>query len=1621
MPEILRTPIEPAYYRAVPNRRFVAGGSTTSFLEMPYNYLIGGFEYSKELLASVRNGYFGLYTDTESLALSDYATAQQNSPNASMLNANMIHAGLLGYFGGQFQVVSSLNAYSDEVVLKNRAVVGGTIGRRARPMSVIRDTNDSSIVYAVISGPNKNQFFGMAKINTTTRETVWRHTTTENTTAIDSSYATTNPAPGLFGWTFLPVEYLYQDATSLYFLYAWPRNRNFGSSPSALCIYGVNKNSGAVTEISTFNIYTAGVTNISASGWIGYKFLGFTDQHTFLIELQQISGQTESSYLASQAVRPVYDQGCLYKALVAFDLNDFHATVLWSSKPLVPPISNATGSGTDYKYYTALYPLTGSLLIPELDDSVFIPMACQAVWQNAIVESVAQVYMNQDHTEVLDSKILPVVGPYGSWQTVSVGGTISTGFTPLNVDNYTYPLYSCNYSYGSFFVPTANTIPYIESQIDRFNNMLEGEGMTAATDMGKRDALPISRPRFSSYDHLVTKRIEPVLRIHALSPEGKPKKTILPCGEDIIGQGYTAGNYDGTQMTATQFRYSGSSGVAHPWGVIVSHEGFTKVGESSYFYSMVNCFGLTPRSQGYPVVYTDNTATVHPDWNYGYVYWRGTLPGCSYTLRRSGPNLQDCAIYLNGDIFPIYAVSYSINPHPSHRDAAPISWYVEAHDVATDTWIEVDRQENVALSYPPRFVRGDYCAAGLYTLNQSNGCAEYKQYRNYFILKDMRVKCPQGAHAFRITFTDSANGTDIVVGSWMIQEEPWPWKQAQVPEATHLYSGSKPAYSYGAAGISSATNGVYASSPKSIQCFNSSTSYFPIPPACLSIVGPRTCAHVPPCYNENQDSTTLPYFNNGIYMYSNASALSNALYMSLNFSQAIEVIGLQFTMLGIRVTPSSGTGSGVPSSVIITASVDNSNWDTIATIPLNHLPGLESSYVSPTPVWSKTYLYEFDAPRTYRFFRATCGGSAVGSGSSSAKRMWTVQNFSAIQKRNPEFAKTAMPMQSVLDKHYFANSKSTLWSYTTTAMFDDPSRWISSGFWDPWLTHDPATYGETPTGFTWGGFDAHGTLNCGYFASGYLPSNGTLTQDVICSAGYITQDKSVTLMASWKGMLSRSANLGLDGERPLADYANGTFTGEDQQFRKAVYADRVKIVAYSFIRSNYKAATLGLPYRWKVYGSVDGQTWTLIDEKEKTTWMSTETVVEFTVDTPDWYVYYKWEFLETSDGGLNLLSIDTFITGVDEECPYIHTIVPRNGMVKYSSNAEVESGTIIRGLFTHDHVAWTGISKAVSLLYSDSDRVDIIVDQVVPLYTQSMVIALNPSMEDDELPKHIKIEGSTDKETWATVYEAQDLTWDMQDLYRKRVMLSTPGIYRYFRVIFYKPTIPWTELTEYWLLNTKAVSLTSSTQSDQSLFKIKSGEALVHTASDVYAPVANLWLSDSSLATVHSQSIVVRKLNPLSQKMEITRTLAAPNNNSILGSVLDSGKNIWYWTNTASNIASAHNPVEVTGEPDGYCALCVHSSFSAETVHVKFQASAVEYDGTPMLLKLSTWVENPMAEDADKRVSREVKLTLTGGSAKFVSNGEDTITVTTTAGADTELEFRASGPDRVSVVATLLR
>ena len=1607
MPEILRAPIEPAFYRAVPNRRLVAGGSTTSFIELPYNYLIGGFEYSKELLASVRNGYFGLYTDTKSLALSDYAHNQTASPNASTLNANMLHAGILGYFGGAYQVVSSLNNYATQNALNYRAVARGTVGRRVRPMSVIRDTEDTAIVYAVLSGPNLNQFFGVAKINTNTRETLWRHTDVENITEIGATIVDTNPAPGFIGWSAIPVEYLYQDSTSLYFLYGGPRNRNMGSAPSSVYIYAVNKNTGALTEITYFNLYTLGVTTYA--GWCWYKFLGFTDQHTFLLELHQINRDgADSAAFSTNSVNGNYGDGCAYTALVQFDLNDLHGRVLWKSDPLVPPI---------YSNYHVLYPLTGSLILPELGDSLFVPLMLQTVWNNSSSEAIVQVYLNPAHTEVLDSKILPVINAFGYWQTIGAGS--QSGYINVGVDSYTYPAHNSNYYYGGFTVATSGNIPYNINYVNRFTNMLEGQGYTAMNAVSLNSGrLPYARTRVSSYDHLITKRRDPVLRIHALSPEGKPRKTILPCGEDIIGQGYYAGYYDKTTAITNEYRYTGSSGVAHPWGVIVSHSGFS--GNSN----MLNCYGLTPRNQGYPMAYADNHTQSAPDYNSSYV-WTGTLPGCSYTLRRSDTNLSDCAIYLNDDIFPIFAVSYSINPHTQWRDSAPISWFVEAHDVETDTWIEVDRQENVALTYPPTYNRGDYTRSGAQVNYNSYGYQDYRQYRNYFPLKDMRTKCPKGAHAFRITFTDSANGTTVVIGSWMIQEEPWPWKQAVAPEATFIGSGSHVAYSYAANGTASSTSTyVYAASTMgSVPTYYSNTSYLVVDPITLSIVGPRTHAHVPPMQFANTSVTDTPYFMNGAALFSsNTNGINTTMYLTCTFTSAIEAIGIQFTMMGLRATLNPNTiGCSVPNGVTISASVDGSNWEVIANIPAAKLPGLVTSYVNNKQMWSKTFLYEFDTPKSYRFFRVAAAGSYVDGTSSNTtvRRIWVIQNFSVIQKRDDAFAKTAIPMQSLLDKHYFNNTRSSE-NFDMTALFDIATQPKATGFWDPWLTHHPSTYGATPSGFRWGGFDAYGNLHCGYSSTGFLRSNTAPTQDLICNAGYITEDTPVTLMASWRGMLSRAARYGLDGNKVVADYANGLSLSDPdvQTFRKAIYADRIKIVAYAFAKSNYIAVTKGAPYHWKVYGSVDGTTWTLIDEKTKTTWTDVETLVEFTIDNPDWFVYYKWEFLETSDGGLNLLSIDTFIAGIDENNQYAHTIIPRNGTIKWASSAEIEEGTVVRGTFAHDHVAWVGRANAVSVTYGAADMASIIVDQIIALETHSMMLALNPSMEAAELPKHVKIQGSVDKEDWTDVYENTNMVWDFQKLYRQRVNFTTPGIYRYLRVIFCKPDVTWDDITEYWLLNT---AVAPGYTVPQQLFKFKPDEALILTACDLYQPWATLWISDTTVATVHTESIAVRRLNPITQRMDAVRTITAPNGNYILGTVLDSGKNIWYWTNTASSKDSAHDPDSVTGEPDGYCALCVHSSYSASTVHVRFENSTARYSGSPLTLKAFTWIDNPFVDGDDKRVAGQIKLVLSGGNAKFVSNGEDTITVTAEAGQDTEVEFTASGPDRVSITATLLK
>lgn len=1629
MAEILRAQIEPYYYRLNTLRNTVAGGFSTSFIELPYNYILGGFEYSKDLLASVKNGHVGMYSDTKSLALSDYTSNQESSTYENRMDAGMVHSGLLGYFGGFWQPDQTLHYHINQNYFRPRTLACGTIGRRPRPTSCIRDTGDTSIIYVVMTGPNRNQLFGVAKIDTKNKKMLWRQSSIETLAVPANNYNDDALIGDLFGYVHLPVDYLYQDDSSLYFLYCGPKTRAAGTFPSAVYIYRVDKNTGSLSEVSYFNLYTLGMLS-SEPGWLTYKFLGFRDQNSFLVELQQIT-VSEAANTGANTSRPDLRSGALiYKALVAYDVNDLVGTILWASDPLIPPISRNVNHNNRY---VMAYPLTGSLILPELENSVFIPLEVQSCQWNSYTEAITQVYLDKDHTKVLDSKILPVIGPYGRYQSI-----VSTPDTPqlnaaYNIDHYTSPVFNHSRNIGE--VSAGDTYsPYNIAYTDRFVNMLQGKGMTNIIHHSVNAIygnFPWSKYWYSSYDHMVTERKEPMLRIHGISPEGRPVKTILPCGEDLIGQGHTLGRYSySNQLAPTEYVYQGDSLVAHPWGIIVSKSGFDPSNSNAQVVNGSTCYGLTTRPQGYPMVYMDGydgTNPYHPDKSTSLAYWIGTLPGCSYTLRRSDPDLQNCAIYLNEEIFPIHAVSYSLDPNPARPDAAPTSWYVEAHDVETDTWIEVDRKENVSLAFNPISMDGDFYKFSPYHLATQGTPyphhSDTRQYHNYFVLEDMETKCPKGAHAFRITFTDSADGATVVVGSWMIQEKPWAWKQAQAPDFTY-WSYSNKAYAYSISGPVQWNNS-YANSAIGTSA---NPAQIPYSLAALSILGPRTLAHIPPCYGDDAALNNRNYFIIGVAPYStNTSGLVDGMAVNLQFADEIEICGVQFSMFGLRqnITSISGFanyGASIPSGVKIERSMDNANWELITTIPLEKLPGLSSSYTN-IAIWSKTYLYEFDTPTTCRYLRASCIGPQVGMTSTYGKRIWALHNFSAMQKRDPSFAGKAVSMQSIIGKHYFRNNRPTGY-YQNTALFEGTNTATDNNFWDPWLTIHPSLYGSVPNGFNWGGFDRHGTLHIGYQVEAGSSNNVNALSpyDVICNAGYITASQPVVLMASWKGMNERKFKLGLESsDHTLHDHYIGMPLVDEQVFDKALYATRIKILAYSFIRPNYRDVNVGVPYRWNVYGSVDGQSWDLIDSRTKDTWNPAETVIEFPVNDPDWYVYYKWEFLESSDGGLNLMSIDTFISEIDDTCPYIHTRYPKNGLIAVDSDAEVENGSIVRGgAITHQHVYWNGSTHPIHIKY-EGDELSIIIDQKKPIYTNSLLIALNLSMDESELPKHIKVTGSNDKATWNDMHDQNPIVWEQEDLYRNRLMLDTPGTYRYIKATFYKPQIAPEGITEYWLLNTMIFNDNNYQPCNQGLFKIKSGEALIYTSSEMATPLANLWISDNSLARVQQKNIDIKRLDPITQSLATVRSIVAPNGNDILGTVLDSGKNLWYWINTASSNAWNADPAVVAGKPDGYCALCVQSSYSVEAVKVKFDESVAKYEGSPLLLKLHTWIEDTTVTAGENKVAGEVKLTLSGGGAKFVSTGEDTVTVTVNAGEMAEVEFTASGPDRVSATATLIK
>ena len=1704
MSDILRVPITTTHYRNNATRQYVSGGSSTMFLEMPYNYILGSYEYAKSTLAPVINGFWGIHSDIHN---PPFKTNPLTSYYGDMRNAGMEHAGILGYYGGAFQGLNHLGSFNTATNLRKLSHSMGTIGRRARLLPLIRDNAETNIVYAVMSGPNRNEFATIAKIDTTLKETVWRQiidedepiSYTESNVAASASAVYINYTPyqiqgqdvniatAALGITAQEIEYLYQDADRLYFLFGGPRHRAGGYYPTGVYVYSVNKVDGEVSEHTFFNIYTLGITNKTsgANTRISYKFLGFIDQTRFLVDIQQ----SDADYYTTLSYEGyTYN---IYRALVLYDTNDDSSRAIWVSDPLTVPM--VSHQNPDYGY-GAVVPtiLTSTLIVSELGNSVFVPLNWDVTYYNVHAQAIVQLHLNTACDTVLSADVLD---GYNSWGMRNV--------MYADAPSYANRYYSTNfyetgmaYCYPGNCWGMRNDYRYGRKIVDTSD--IRREGMSFATiEHYDRIDYPYTLFR-QSYDYLTTTREQPVLRLHAAMLYNKPKKTILPTGEDIIGQGSRISNKNGDTVVATWMRSRDPVTIANPWGVIVSYEGFTRSGSwaaetnDNYYGASVHCFNLTPNNQGawdsYDTYCNNNWMVCTNDpQRTNYIYWIGNLPDCSFTLRRSAPDLKNCCIYWNNAQLPIKAVSYSLNPDTSYPNYAPTAWIVEAEDVATGNWIVIDEQENQSLAFPP--TRSNYAYNRGMTTYSGNNDVDTRQYRNYYMLSDFKTKCPQGAHAIRIVFKDSADRTapdgtrHVVISEFMVQEEPWEWQPVLPTESiaaistTMNFGGSASCIAY------PVTNGGGA-----LPSFGSGTSMYHIAnrqntasmdgssyPLGFQLAGPRTATAMPAPRGTriNRSNSYIPgsqfFWGSGVVITSGSNwGGTNLPYYGYVFNIPLTVQGFQVTISGTRTTGDADSGA-VPRRIVIQGSVDNENWVDLASTPDDTtdyiyplMPGLRNDYVDalhvnydnahPYCMWCKTYIFTLENPVTYKYYRLTWPeGTGTASGH-SYRYYWFINSFTFLQKRDESYAKEVIAMQSVVDNeyiHHWGNNYNTgngeayrVDAYLKSYMVNNPEmplyfpdqgpNW-RTGYWNPWMT-----FGDVSNGREWGGFDCFKNMHVGYSAHGYVPYCGTqnylgsktnyydpryLRGFIICQEGTLDGTNSVSCIASWQSMLQRTTNYQHKPNTPYSLSACMLPAPDESIFQKALYSDRIKVMAYVFVRSNFMGTDACRPTHWKFYGSVDGQQWDLLDEQIKTDWTSSDVRNEFPIANPDWYVYYKVEFLDSTDGGVWLMSIDTLISGIKETDPYVHTRYPRNP-VDATFPVLIQSGEQVKGNLG-TVVQSRGFNAPAHLTYGSDGTSTFTINQGEPWPTYGIYLKLNPTMDPSEYPSHIKVEGSNDNSTWTLMFEDNNMAWvldpeNMRQPLSKYIDFTAPGKYQYVKVTTYKPALA-APLKEHWLQRTYCYGWAFSADKHQDLFKIFPDQYMAHADTYLAAPLANLWISDDSVAQVEEKAIKIRKLDPITQQLRIAREIRPGNGTgNILGTVMDSGKNIWYWYSTGDAYEASNDAREVVDTLHGYAVLAAQSSYTPKTVHVKFEDSTVAYTGSIMTLKVFTWIEDPMADSDDKRVAGRVRLSLSGGNAQFTTNNESTIDIDVDAGQYTEVEFKADGPDRVHVQAYML-
>ena len=1699
MADILKVPATFTYAVSTPQTSYLYGGNMSSCLvELPDRYIIGGYEYTKNLVATETGGFWDLSND---YALGSPSNTVWNVNNSYYYqNAGLLNPGLLGYYGGVGLATaldtfnSSASKYGPISFILPRAACG-TVGRRARPMSYIRDIKDKSIIYLVAAGPQLMSNSGVMKLDTKLRTTVWRSFCKGYGT--DNYLTSSGDVVDALSYTGHQLEYLYQNNTSLYF--AVSRTTNKLSSgrykdyvPTDVTIMAVDKSNGVFTEATYFNLYTLGLSN-TQYGHLECNLVGVTNTYA-LFDVQQTNivwGTNSSNNCISKAFTKA-DEALNIRALVRFEFSSNEASVLWYNDKHHVPIKyakkdpiNMLGSGFN-ETREGLYKLTGSLIIPELNNSIFIPhdvIGTSSGYNRfnsptglASCELMYQLRLNKEGTEVVDSRQLPVFTddlrankfiPFSYYFTagpVTVDKVEQTKFSGLGFTAsgpQPYQIKYCEYGMGIY---QYGYYGYVYNDLYPFDAFAYSQPFMVLSQTWMEEANQVQSvysfgymPISASYDYIKTERKEPVLRVQELKTESAPRKTLMPKGEDIVAPGcamYTH-SYSPYSLTGSTM-YRSYLACAAPWGVTISCKGFRSVGSTGASYASNFCgLGIAPHNIGswhdtFSGVSYNKQYANEDEMIFKRISYIGTLPDCSYLLRRSHTDLKRCGIYLNNTAFPIKAVSYSINPMPELPNGAPTSWVLEAHDVKTNNWVEVDRQENVTLTNPV-FSRTQYEGLGAAMLSSEWAWgAETRQFRNSFYLKDMDTKCPQGAHAFKITFKDSRDGKNIAIRSFMIQEEPWPWEPVTVPygyqSASGMFNTKTPTTGntqilrYICSASANNTSSYFSSMVPSLN-----NGILPLP---CSIIGPRVPSTTGCVY---QTSSYTPLYYATCYYDSSCFASTSNINYAYNFGAGkVEIQGIQFSMLGCRENTASAPAAAIPSALVFQGSNNASEWQTLAKIDNPDLmPGLpidpdQEDGTDPSALfWTKTFLFELDAPVSYQFYRVAWdnGSTNIGSPYGGSSLYWYIQNFSFFRKREGTDYKDMLPMQSFLGGCTCQASHNGSGAYNRNTNTNKGTQWANT--WSPWVNESvrPGTSIHIA-------FDGLCSLNTGY----YNPSGGY--------ASYlwnqaITEDKPSVTLAQWGTFLPKecaTSRLYQAGNyvKIGATIDNLPITEEARPWNPA-HMDKVKIVRYAFVYCSVAAVPVNeRPKRWKLWGSQDKTEWTVIDERTKDDWKPTDAYTAFKVTTPDWYTFYKLEIYEKNGGTASytsMSSIDTFIEIPGEDSPHLHTIRPRNMLHwvptdgkddsngqflpqshidQYAQKLEVAKGSAIQNN-PNDLVRELGMCKPVSFSYEDQESIEMDIDQGCKLQTNSLFIRLSPSMEDDELPKKITIKGSNDKSDWTMLADSKTVTWNLDENnpYKGRIEFDTSGVYRYIKVIFHKPELDSDhKFVEHWLHRTHCSNMFDMSANNsaeinrvapQITYKVKPDKYFVQCGHYFERPTANLWINDDTFAQVYPFGISIMKLDPITQSVKQIRGITPTGSGYLLGALLDSSKNLWYWTNTIRGMSS------IQTKTNAYVILSVQSSYSPNTVHVKFESSTALYEGTPITKKVAVWIEDPTVAGDNKKVAGKVKITLSGGGAKFVSNTEDTITVDTEEGQAKELEFTATGPARVTAKVFMVR